>query len=275
MLNRELILLLSLAVVAGAAFCASSARAEIVKNGLVSYWTFDKATVAGGTVKDVQGINDGTTKGDVKLAAGKFGDGLAFGGADSFVDMGNDKSLIPTDGFTVEAWFKTEQEDESLWQTVASKNSQGGDRSFEMRIQGTTETLAHVMSWAVVDASNAFLRANAPDTDVIKNDVWYHMAGTWTGKQGLLYVDGEQRGSVDCASIRISESHLFIGARPDLGNEELGARNFFKGVVDEVRLYDRALSLAEVKQNFASEGPAAVGPGGKLADSWGEIKTSK
>ena len=275
MSNRKLILLLSLVVAAGAAFCASSARAEIVKNGLVSYWTFDKATVAGGTVKDVQGTNHGTIKGDVTSAAGKFGDGLKFGGEDSFVDMGNDKSLIPPDGFTVEAWFKTEQEDESLWQTVASKNSQGGDRSFEMRIQGKTDTLAHVMSWAVIDTSNAFLRANAPDTDVIKNDVWYHMAGVWNGKQGLLYVDGAQRGAIDCASIRISISHLFIGARPDLGNAELGARNFFKGVIDEVRLYDRALSLAEIKQNFTSEGPAAVGPGGKLAHSWGEIRGLK
>ena len=75
---------------------------QVVKNGLVLYWSFDKATIKGDTVNDVLGENDGTLMGGPKTAQGKFGDGLEFDGVDDFANV----PQILLGDFTIEAWFK-------------------------------------------------------------------------------------------------------------------------------------------------------------------------
>ena len=93
MFNKILTIAFVLAVIAAVFTYANMANARIVEKGLVSYWTFDKATIKGKTVKDVWGNNDGTIEGDPQIVEGKIGRALEFDGTGDHVNCGNDESL--------------------------------------------------------------------------------------------------------------------------------------------------------------------------------------
>ncbi len=86
------------------------AKAELVTEGLVSYWTLDEADIDGNIAKDTAGPNDGTIYGDPVTAEGKVGETLQFDGVDDYVDCGTDDSLKMSDAFTLESWVYWEGE---------------------------------------------------------------------------------------------------------------------------------------------------------------------
>ena len=83
-------------------------KKKAVSEGLVSYWSFDKETIEGETVKDVWGSNDGKIEGAPRVVKGKVAEGMEFNGSNQSVNVGN-----PADGsldfgartdFTLEVW---------------------------------------------------------------------------------------------------------------------------------------------------------------------------
>ena len=98
---------------------------------------------------------------------------------------------------------------------------------------------------------------------------WYHFVGTYDGSNINLYANGENVTNLPCAegadktsrSLKIAHSTQFGGTWD------------FIGAVDEARIYDRTLSEAEVKKNFAATGGAAAEYSTeKLSLTWGAIK---
>jgi hypothetical protein len=72
---------------------------------------------------------------------------------------------------------------------------------------------------------------------------WFHMATVWTGGELVLYVDGVQVTSAPFTSDILFDSHdMLIGADEDFGT----TTHFWPGFVDELQIYDRALSTAEL-----------------------------
>lgn len=100
----------------------------------------------------------------------------------------------------------------------------------------------------------------------LKDDKWHYLAGVWDGKKIFLYTDGVLIMSVDCSgSLGINTKSVFIGSRN-------GTERFLQGVVDEVRLYNRALSEEEVKKDMNTFGKISVSPLMNLTECWGEIQ---
>ena len=100
---------------------------------------------------------------------------------------------------------------------------------------------------------------------------WYHVVGTYDSKEMKIYVNGKLEGTsgVQSGAINYPDRIFFsIGAYKD-DNEDF----VHKGMLDEVRLYDRALSEKEVLNNMEAEG-LAVEPAGKLSLTWGQIKAA-
>ena len=100
---------------------------------------------------------------------------------------------------------------------------------------------------------------------------WHHVVGTYDGEEMKIYVDGklEATSSVQSGQINYPDRVFFsIGAYKD-DNEDF----VHKGMLDEVRLYDRALTEKEVLNNMEAEG-LAVEPAGKLSLTWGQIKAA-
>ena len=109
------------------------------------------------------------------------------------------------------------------------------------------------------------------EAGLFESDSWVHLAFV-IGEQYLLYVDGSL----------VAELAAEVYDGPDPTGWLLGTRIFpenaeyyFIGLVDELGVYNRALSEDEINQNMNAGGFAAVRPANSLARTWGEIKVSR
>jgi hypothetical protein len=116
-----------------------------------------------------------------------------------------------------------------------------------------------------VKPNNDFAESTTAEWDV---GTWYHFAGTFDGDTLRVYVDGALEGETDIGvDIAPSDLDLWIGA-DDNGR----LTDSFPGVIDEVRLYDRALDAGEIGELL--EGPRAVDPRAKAPVAWGRLKNA-
>jgi hypothetical protein len=96
---------------------------------------------------------------------------------------------------------------------------------------------------------------------------WHHIAGTYDGSTFYLYVDGSKTFQFDYkAKLPKNGADVVVGRRSK-ANEAA-----YKGIIDEVAVFNRALSAAEVAERMLAVTPAALEPAGKLAISWGSLK---
>ncbi len=105
MLQKVSFVLLVLAI----ALITTNLPAQIVEDGLVSYWSFDANKISGKTVTDGTGNYDGTIKGNLKKVTGKIGDALEFDGNEAnFVEIDSPEEFDFNVDFTWSAWIKTD-----------------------------------------------------------------------------------------------------------------------------------------------------------------------
>jgi hypothetical protein len=201
-------------------------------SGLVGYWSLDEGS--GATAYDSSGnSNDGTVNGAL-WTVGKVGGALSFDGVNDYVDCGTGSSLMPTSAITVEAWFNTNSV--STYGTIASTFYYWG---YFLRINP---------NFAGIEFAPGICYS---PTGIIQTGVWYHVAGTFDGTLAQIYVNGQLVGSQRSGSLTYSgQSRLRIGNNPD------GAL-WFNGVIDEVKIYNRALSAAEILAEYTA---GLIGP---------------
>ena len=184
-------------------------------------------------------MNHGMCMNETNIIQTKEGIGAgSFDGVNDYVDCGNDASLNPTEAITVEVWAKFDVADaeETSYIPIIKR-----DNTFLLR---KDEESNGKISFFIYDGTNWEPRANSY---VQPNfGVWYHVVGTYDRQYVKIYVNGKFKGS----SIRTD-------AMPLNGNNTvMGFWNtdFFPGLIDEVRIYNRALSVEEIRGNmFASK----------------------
>lgn len=199
---------------------------------LIGFWSFDEGT--GSKAYDWSGnLNNGTltdmnTTGNATSGWNntdcKFGSCLIFDGVNDYVDIGNDASLNYVSGnpLTVEGWF------------YSNGDWQGG--------------LVGKHPWAYLlanyDANNLQLFVDGITrllTTVPKNQ-WVHIAISYDGASGIMYVNGVQSGASETFSIPSSTAQNYIGY------DNRGY--YFKGTIDEVKIWNRSLTADEVKAEY-------------------------
>lgn len=198
--------------------------------GLLAYWRLDEGT--GTKAHDCSpGAHDGTITG-ATWAPGKIGPGaLAFTG--DAVDFGNPPAFQLTGAMTVSAWVLTNATTTSG--RILSKSSQS-DRGWELNLEtnGTLEFKIARDAFNYVQVARAFPAKQ-----------WKHVAGVYEpGAAIRLYVDGAEVAASTSnvpAQQRSSRLNVTMGAMPN----ETCCR--LDGLIDDVRLYGRALGAAEVR----------------------------
>jgi hypothetical protein len=104
----------------------------------------------------------------------------------------------------------------------------------------------------------------------VDDDEWHHVVGVFSRSSGEIkaYIDGklEQAVAADKGIDVSTEAEVRIGRSSQQSNDA----DWYSGCIDEVRLYNKALSDEEIKQNY--ERGAAVSPAEKLSIAWGRIK---
>jgi len=232
---------------------------------LVAHWKLDEGS--GNTVYDSSTSgNDGTFEGDPQWVAGYYGAALAFDGTDDNIDCGNDHSLNITDEITLSAWINMAQRpDVDSWYTIQWKED-----AYSMYLYGADNTVTTLGADFWLDTGRADIW-NGPDIDIPPND-WIHIAVTFNGTDFEFYVNGEHDYTQnEPATIEISAINFLF--------TENGSN--FEGLIDDVRIYNRALTQAEILVAMeGSEGyPYALGPkpadGAMLSDTWATLSWSR
>jgi hypothetical protein len=203
--------------------------------GLVGAYSFDEGS--GTTATDVSGAgNNGTIKGATWTTQGKFGGALSFNGTSNWVTVNDASSLDLTNGMTLEAWVYPTIVPPNTWWTVLEKEQQpngGVYYLFASSDQGQPFTGVFIG-----DERNLY-----GGTRLAVN-TWTHLAATYDGTTERLYVNGVQVSSrAQTGLIQGSSGALRIG-----GNSVWG--QYFQGRIDEVRIYNRALSAPEIQADM-------------------------
>ncbi len=194
--------------------------------GVVAWWKFDET--AGTVASDASGHgHDGSLHGctfDHDSEAGKYGRALHLPGTDTFVAIPfKDFNLVD---MTIQAWIKPGEQ-------------QGGD----------AQIISQVGGFGLAVPGNMFMKYYFWDRDAImacRFEVgrWYHVVATYDGRERGFFVDGVRIGTFSSGPLCPSRNELRIGA---LYN---GKSGFFHGCIDDLRIYDRALSADEVRRLY-------------------------
>jgi len=220
-----------------------------VSAGLVAHWEFDDG--AGTNAVDSSGNgHDGTLQGDPQWVDGMIGSGaLSFDGSDGLVDVGHDESLSMTDDLTITVWVKVS--DLSTFYFLVCKQPSGtaGDNypgNYEFRTESNTGAL----QFGHQEAEGEQYTFYTSETSITAEQ-WYHVAVSVT-KGGLVefYIDGVPAGSAEQLTNFgvLNDEPVRIGGRKD-------GYSFFNGILDDVRLYDRALSAVQVQKLYNGNPP--------------------
>lgn len=204
--------------------------------------------------------NDAVVNGG-QWVSGKYGDGMEFG-AEAFLEIADDDSLDLTTSLTISMWVKI---------APGGEATQSGLEK-EPAWQAGEYNLAAVYSGGVL-LQAADLPADCADsaitTESIQDDNWHHIAGTWNGKVIKVYIDGVEKKSLACAGeIKVGGGNMYVGSRG-------GKQRWVNGMLDEIKVYNRALDADEVKADMTRTDLTAVDAKSKLAISWAKIRADK
>ena len=198
--------------------------------GLVAAYGFNEGS--GTTVADVSGNNNTGTIGTATwTSAGKFGSALVFNGTSALVTIANAASLQLTTGMTLEAWVNPSTVT-SAWRDVIYK---GNDNYY---LEASSDSASRPGAGATLGTiyGTAALAANT----------WTHLAVTYDGAALRLYVNGVLVSSLAVTgTLPTSTNPLQLGGDSIYGQ-------FFQGMIDEVRIYNRALTPAEIQSDIAT-----------------------
>jgi hypothetical protein len=203
------------------------------EKGLVLYLPFDR--IGEKKAFDLSPYkNHGTIYGAV-WKPGKIGQALSFDGVDDYVDCGNAASLNITDALTIEVWIKSNVT--SLYDRGIVCKGQSGTwarNAYELRTSNTYTSTFSISNGTTPVQINVYYNPNE----------WVHIVGVTSKALGKIqiYKNGKLYNEINrtIGDIQVISSPLHIGH---------GARTW-DGLIDEVRIYNRALSAAEIKEHY-------------------------
>ena len=246
-----------------------------VEDGLVAYWSFDKDTVQ--IAKHAEDIFSGlkaVVKGDPELVPAAdcpVGECILLDGVDDNLlveDSDPPKINRDWDEITLECWVKINALDDS-WNRIISLDDQ------------PTNTKVVTLYYDDDDNRHGFFvkvgnQATQAAQHLIQEDIplneWLHLVGTYDGSNVNYYVNGKLAIKHAVAGGKIPKGglKLCIGDRTDGVNADA-----IQGYVDEFRVYDRALTAAEVQTNMKATGLDVSPTSNHLSVTWGQIKARR
>jgi YD repeat-containing protein len=204
----------------------------------VAAYNFDEGS--GTTLNDRTGKGHTGTISGATWAAGNTGGALSFNGSSDLVTIADANDLDLTNAMTLEAWVRPAS-GTADWRTVLMKERPGG--------------LSYVLySDNAASRPAAYLRLGSTDRPVtgpsdVPANAWTHLAVTYDASTIRLYVNGTQVATAaTTGNIAVSTGALRIG-----GNSIWG--EFFSGLVDDVRIYNRVLTAEEINSDRATAVP--------------------
>jgi hypothetical protein len=218
--------------------------------GLVSWWPGD------GNADDIIGSNDGALQGGTTFAPGMVGQAFSLDGVDDSIRVPNHPSLNPARALTIEAWIHSAST-EGARDIVSKWNDDTGEWSYIFKDHNDSDKLRIELSESIHNDL-----ADLEGSTSIPLGTWVHVATTYDAGEGTvrLYFNGIEDAFLAIGPGRFIDSSLtdlLIGAVFTGG----GIFENFAGLIDEVTIYNRALSAQEIQAIFNA------GSAGKCKDT--------
>ena len=212
-------------------------NAQTITNGLIAYYKCD------GNADDIStGHNDGKLNGGVRETTDRWGNScsaLEFNGLDGYISIPDSRSLNNiSNQLTISAWFRIHRTNDNVrWLTLMCK----GDKQMETmdnpqyRLQFQTSAKSTI-SINTVTAKTPFSGSDLPD------DEWSFIAMVYDGSDMNLYLNDSL-----IFTWPVSQNFIANNSALDIGRDVPGHAEFFKGCLDDIRIYNRALTFQELK----------------------------
>ncbi|MBM4029686.1 MAG: LamG domain-containing protein, partial [Planctomycetes bacterium] len=199
--------------------------------GLVGWWQFNEGS--GTKAADSSGNNnDGTLSGPVTWAESHDGTTcLSFNGPYNFVRVPNHASLNPTDQISICAWVNPKWTGNNR---IIQKSTEGSDNQYRLIKEWGHNTKFHLPG-----VGELFPQGVLP----VRGE-WTHLAATYDGSAMKLYFNGNEVATMAAGgTMTTSTGPLFIGTK----HSTAPAGDEYNGLMDDVRIYNRGLTAAQVK----------------------------
>ena len=234
-----------------------------VEEGMILYLSFDE----GGDPKDSsENPTEVTVHGTLNKADDQFeGHAMEFDGdAANFIEVAHSSKLAGKGALTLAVWVMPTNPD-AMPRGIISK-----------RVGFNNGDVYQLFSW---NELKMYARVNARSSEqtqmvsqtVLENGVWYHFAIVFDGTapeemRGKMYVNGTLEGAFSHPDQVVGESEAPLW----IGTLNSGYAQSWVGLIDDLRVFSRALSEADILQLM--DGPTPVKPSGKLATTWARLK---
>jgi hypothetical protein len=220
---------------------AISVRSQLTNN-IAAYWKLDETS---GSVLDASGTNTGTVYGATANQTGKINKAYSFNGTSSYVSIPNSTSLnIQGNAITLSAWIKSTT---NTTQMIISKISGVGTHvspyfQYNLQLEDPGSGVLFPRFYLSINGNPI----NTPTTSSINQNQWYLITGTYDGTTMRLYLNGAQITSQGVTgNITGYSTPVYLGINGAFGEP-------YSGSIDEVGIWSRALTAAEVTSLYNS-----------------------
>ncbi|MEX2115099.1 MAG: LamG domain-containing protein, partial [Pirellulales bacterium] len=197
-------------------------------DGLVGHWTMD------GNGNDQTGNgNNGSPAGSTSYGAGRISSALLLSSSSSRLEVPDDNSLDVSGAITVSAWIRPQT---TGTQYVISKNQKSAIDGYEVSLSNGGRVFVRFNE----DSSGDTYRVDSSTKYPTNGQTWLHVVATYDGTTIKLYINGNLEASKN-ATFQIATNDLPL----NIGSGLDGYRGM-KGAIDDVRIFSRALSAAEI-----------------------------
>jgi len=225
----------------------SSTTQASLTDGLIAYYPFN------GNANDETGYGyHGTVYGAI-LTMDRFGDfssAYYFDGIEDSIIIQNNPLLNPAH-ITLSAWVNVALDiNHDLSMDIISKDGEKRNRQFLLNENGEGRFRAHIGT--AVGDFHYF------DSEPVERGKWHHVVQTYDGESLNLYVDGEPQFPEEIHTVSGGSDNSSQPIRIGGGAPERLLPLWFRGMIDDVRIYNRSLSALEVQQLFRQESPTEL-----------------
>ena len=217
------------------------------KVNLAAYWPMDELSSGSSPVTRYDATGGSTlygftyTPGTDGWTSGVFGGGLQFNGSTDYVDMGKSSAYTPSSALTVSEWVNWGAFTSSNGGYATVSNSGSASNGFAI-YQNTSAPYNKLLSFVYTSVGGLH---SVTGSTQLSTATWYHVALTYDGSNVRLYVNGVQDGSTAATgTITASTADLLFGS------QYTSAGGKFTGTLDDVRIYNRALTSSEILDQY-------------------------
>lgn len=204
-----------------------------LNTGLVAYWNFNDCTAT-----DISGNgHNGTIHGNLQCVTGIQENAFNFNGSDSYIEVSDSPKLSMTSAFSISSWVYTTG-DFGDWTIVGKDYSYQNQLIYPSKVENSVFSSA----WTQVNTTKKVLNSNK----------WNYVTITFDGLYQKTYVNGNLvlKKTLN-SNINDSDTSLYIGSWG-------GWTEFFSGKIDDIRIYNRALSATEVQSLYYQFNPPII-----------------